>query len=783
MKQSFLIRRVTVPILIFTFSILAFAQSRSNVKGTVSDEHGAAVAGAEVRLRARAGNRVVTHTDASGAYFFKDVTPGDYVLEIEAQGFAIYASGVVHLERGQSVTSDARLSVSEVSEQVVVTAAGTAQRADETSKAISLLDDQSIESRRELTLPEALRGVPGLRIQQQGALGALGSIRIRGLRNSDTAVLLDGLRVRDASDISGSASPLIPDLLPNDLDRVEILRGSGSSIYGTNAIGGVINLVPQTGAGQRHFEFGFEGGSRGLFRERFKGAGSLGARSGYSFGVTRIDVRHGMDRDDQYGNTGMAARWQFNPKPSITISTNFYGTLGNFRTNDDPIPLAGAFTGVRYPAAVPGVSFRPDLNNPDAGRRIRLLVWSARFLQQVNEKFSYTISFQHGGTRRRNYDGPIHGPKDVSQFPFGDFVFMSVNNGGTDTLDARVNLQLGRHNLATAGLEFEHESLFQFSDPQFTFSNNTTDRQRTFAFFGQDQIFLLDDRLQISLGFRAQTFSVRAADRPGFLSNIEPQKSLTGDGSIAYFIRSSGTKLRAHAGNGFRAPSLFERFGEGVFPGGVFARFGDPTVRAEQSISFDGGIDQRLAHDRARFGVTYFYTRLQRVIAFSSLVDPLGLNRFGFYINQPGGFSRGIETYFEAAPWKNAKVNASYTYTNSDRFAPGQGLLQEYVVPKHLFGFNLSQRWHAFQLDFDLNRTGAYIAPIFESSFPFRTAELTFPGYTKADFHGSYERALSDGKSITFFAGADNLFAVKYYENGFLAPGFTARGGINLRFR
>ena len=82
----------------------------------------------------------------------------------------------------------------------------------------------------------------------------------------------------------------------------------------------------------------------------------------------------------------------------------------------------------------------------------------------------------------------------------------------------------------------------------------------------------------------------------------------------------------------------------------------------------------------------------------------------------------------------------------------------------------------------DLNRTGAYIAPVFENNFPFRTAELTFPGYTKADFFASYERKLSEKHTVTFFAGADNLFNVRYFENGFRAPGITARAGANLRF-
>src|SRR5204862_4838925 len=132
--------------------------------------------------------------------------------------------------------------------------------------------------------------------------------------------------------------------------------------------------------------------------------------------------------------------------------------------------------------------------------------------------------------------------------------------------------------------------------------NNTTDTQRTLAFFGQDQMFLLEDRLRISIGVRGQSFRIRAADRPGFLAAVTPDNSITGDGSIAYFIRSSNTKLRAHVGNGFRAPSLFERFGQGTFGSAGFVRFGDPTLKAEQSIGVDAGFDQSVANERARFG-------------------------------------------------------------------------------------------------------------------------------------------------------------------------------------
>ena len=461
------------------------------------------------------------------------------------------------------------LSIEAISETVSVTGTGTAQTVDETSKAVSVLNDSFIETKREVALSESLRGTPGVRIQQQGSPGALTSVRLRGQRAFDTALLLDGLRVRDASDINGSAIPLFADLAVTDLDRVEVLRGSGSSIHGTNAIGGAVNMVSNTGTGDPHFEFGFEGGSLALFRETLRGSGGIGNRAGFSFGLSRVDVRNGVDGNDEYGNTAGSGRVQFHPTRSSTLSGSFYGTIGNTRLNDSPFALPGAFTGAQYPGAVEGTTFNADFNNPDQGRRNRLLVGSVRFSDQVNDAVSYSLAYQHVGSKRQNYNGPAVDPQFASPFfsPFGEFEFVSVNNGSTDTFDARGNFRLGRHNLATVGFEYERESFFQSSSPSFSAFNNTTDRQRTVALFGQDQIFLLDDRLQISIGARGQWFHLDEADRPGSLGSINPESSITGDGSIAYFVRSTGTKLRAHVGNGFRGASLFERFGAGTFAG------------------------------------------------------------------------------------------------------------------------------------------------------------------------------------------------------------------------
>ena len=773
-------------IVLFAFTIPGntFGQTSSSITGRVTDQNGSAVRAAQVRLRSRSGVELFVGTDESGAYKFRDIPAGDYILEVKGKGFANFTSKELHLTRGQSLTNDVQLSVEAVNENVVVTATGTPQRVDEVAKAVTVLGSGEIEAKHQVSLAEALRGTPGLRVQQTGSPGTITSLRIRGQRNFDTAILLDGLRVRDSADINGSALPFITDLTANDVDRVEILRGSGSSIYGTNAIGGVINLVPRTGTGERHFEAGFEGGSLALFRERFQGTGGIGRRAGFSFGLTRIDVRRGVDGNDQYGNTAGAGRFQFVVTPSIEIAANFYGTTSNAITNNSPQPLAAATTSTeRFPRAIEGVTFRPDFNNPDQGRRNSILVGSIRLTQRVNETVSYTIAYQKVSTRRRNYNGPNLDPRFAFLSPFGDFAFNSINNGGTDTFDARANLLLGKSNLVTAGFEFENETLFQRFISAFGAPAGTTDRQRTFAFFAQDQIVLLDGRLQISIGAREQLFRIRAADRPGFLNNITADNSLTGDGAIAYFIPSTNTKLRAHVGNGFRAPSLFERFGSGVFQN-VPTRFGDPTLRAEQSIGVDGGIDQRVAKNKLLFGLTYFYTRLQRVIDFKSFrsafnptgdPDPLGVQRSGGYLNFPGGMSRGLETFVEAAPYAGTSISASYTYTNADRFVPPAGLQPQFVTPKHLFGLSVTQRYRAILASFSLNRTGRYIATVFP-------VNLTFDGYTKADLFASYERRVNERVVFTFFGGADNVFNQKYFENGFRAPGTVGRGGLNVRF-
>jgi outer membrane cobalamin receptor len=157
----------------------------------------------------------------------------------------------VTVARDAAATLDVRLEVSGVSAEVVVTASDTPQTVDEVSKAVTSVTAREMEERDEATVAGALSTVPGLRVQQLGGPGSLVSIKTRGLRNQDTSVLIDGQRFRDPTAPEADATSFLSDFQLTDASRVEVLRGSGSSLYGTSALGGVVNVVTDEGSSSR----------------------------------------------------------------------------------------------------------------------------------------------------------------------------------------------------------------------------------------------------------------------------------------------------------------------------------------------------------------------------------------------------------------------------------------------------------------------------------------------------------------------------------------------------
>jgi len=304
----------------------------------------------------------------------------------------------------------------------------------------------------------------------------------------------------------------------------------------------------------------------------------------------------------------------------------------------------------------------------------------------------------------------------------------------------------------------------------------------------------MNDRLQISGAFRAQFFRLQ---QPAFtpagsspyagLTFLSPPTAYTGDGSVAYMFRSSGTKLRGHVGNGYRAPSLFERFGAFFSSFFGFSVFGDPRLQPDRSIAFDAGIDQTLYQSRLRASATYFYTELQKVIIFdfSGLINPATdpFGRFGGYVNTNGGIARGVELSMTATPGRTLNVSMAYTYTKSLQRTPQvAGVRRSLVIPDHQFALVVTQRLgRRVLINFDLAASSDYLAPIFDPN-TFASRAYRFRGLSKGDLGGSYTLPFKESRSLRFFGYVDNLFDRQYFENGFRTPGRTGRAGVSLSF-
>jgi vitamin B12 transporter len=783
------------------------------ISGHVKDPQRANVPAATVTLHGRDRTfSLVTQTDSSGAYSFKHLAPGEYLVEAEATGFELAAAQSVTVARGQAATLDIALQLSGLRSSVVITASDTPQTVDEVSKALTVVDSQEIEERGEIAIADSLRIVPGLRVQQLGGPGSFTSIKTRGLPSEDTAVLIDGLRFRDAAATQGDASGFLEDLIVTDISRLEVLRGSGSSLYGSNAVGGVVNVVTDEGGGPIHGSVLGEGGSLGLFRTRAQLAGGISNnRVVYSGGFSLLNVARGIDDEDEARNTSGQGRVLFRLTPKATLSGRIYTAKSRLQLNNSPegignLPVSGIIEAIslspaeqrRFEAGVPpsqlivgDATFVPAANDPDNLRKASFFDGAVIFTQRPSESFGYTISYQGLATNRSSINGPL----GVGFQPFGGTV-RSDFDARIHTLNARVDIQAGSLNYITGGYEFENES---FKNPSFQVNpadNSDVDvTQRSHALFVQDQLRLLDDRLQIAGAFRAQFFRLQQPlFRPAALAPYNgitfqsPPTAYTGDGSVAYTFRSSGTKFRGHVGNGYRAPSLFERFGTAFDSFFGYSVFGDPRLEPEKSIAFDVGIDQTFHENRIRLSATYFYTQLRKIIIFdfSGLIDfttdPFG--RFGGYLNTNGGIARGAEVELRATPTRSLNVIAAYTFTKAQQRTPQvPGTIRSLVIPDHQFSFVATQRFgRRLLVNFDFSGSSNYLAPIFDP-ITFASRGYRFKGLAKADLGASYSLPLGGEKrQLRFFGYVDNLFDREYFESGFRTPGRTGRAGASFIF-
>ena len=787
---------------------LAWGQS---LGGTVRDRQHAAIPVATVSLLARDGSARLSATAGSeGAYRFERVAPGAYVLEAHASGFADSAAQPIQIGKGDRSDVDIELQVAGIATQIAVTATGTPQSSDEMSKALSTIDTQEIDARDAYSITDALSSVPGLLVRQLGGPGAFTSVKTRGLPVEDTAVLIDGYRLRDAAAAQGDASGLLEDLLVANVDRIEVLRGAGSSLYGSNAIGGVINIITNQGVNRTHGSLLVEGGSLGTFRGRAQVAGALKPDNWqYSLGLAHLNVTNGVNGDSPARTTALQGRVDYAFSPQVRLSGRVFATDSFAKVLDSPQSVSGvassgsidavalSSSALRaYESGTPlsqlnigGATFIPAVDNPDYTRAARIFSGALRVSVRPSESISITADYQGLKTRRRYGDGPA----GVGYQPDG--AILSFYDGEINTASTRVDWRLGRYQSIDAGYEFENESFGDSSlDPNPAANSAVSVTQRSNALFAQDQFHLLDGRLQLAASYRAQFFSL---DRPAFTppasapyanTNFSaPPAAQTGDGSAAYFFRRSGTKLRAHTGKGYRAPSLYERFGSYYDSTYGYTTYGDPSLRPARSLTVDGGVDQALWNNRVRLSATYFYTALQEVILFDAsgdinpAADPFG--RYAGYRNTNGGLARGVESSATFAPTQALTLRAAYTFTNARERTPlVMGVYQTYDSPDHAFSLlatqQLSARW---TLVCGLAMTSGYLAAIYDP-VTYASAAYRFSGLTRLQAGANYRVPLGGTRALRLFAQTDNILNRTRYEDGFQMPGVTVRGGVQFEF-
>ncbi|MBC7798226.1 MAG: TonB-dependent receptor, partial [Pyrinomonadaceae bacterium] len=633
------------------------------------------------------------------------------------------------------------------------------------------------------------------------------NIKTRGLRNQDTAILIDGIRFRDASAITGDATPFLSDFTLTSVSKIEVLRGSGSSLYGTNAIGGTIDFQTPKPSPGFHGQIGGAFGGLGL--GRFRGNVSNGTKDGkfgFNLGVSRTVYTKGIDGEDDAHNTNFQSRIEYNPFEKTNLSARFFVSDASVRLNSNPdtigvLPASNTFVINAVPlsrdllkrsengetiANFGGATFIPDRNDADNFQKSKFFNGQIVLTQIITGNLVFQGYYSGLKTSRKN-------DNDVLGVGFQS-ASTGIFEGLINTANGHFNWTPNRFHEITVGYEYEHEKYGNdgFSpNPRDAFS--TRAKQSSNTFYAQYLLRFFDGRLQLAGGFRAQIFDLKT---PEFSLNNAPYTNLrlenppnayTFDGAASYFFQKTGTKIRAHVGNGYRVPSLYERFGTfySTFGTPSFIALGDPNLQPEKSIAFDGGIEQNLFKNRAKLTAVYFYTKLIDTIGFGNVVPNIGTTSrpFGGYLNTKGGIARGGEFSAAIKATDSTDVFTSYTFTNSDQRVPqvsGSRIIETLGIPKHQFTLVATQRFKRAWVNFDFLAASNYLAPIF-SNQTFSTYVYRFDGNRRADLTAGYTFPIKGEQfNLRVFGTIENLFGDDYYENGFRT--FDRNGRVGLSF-
>ncbi|MHB8528843.1 MAG: TonB-dependent receptor plug domain-containing protein [Caulobacteraceae bacterium] len=603
---------------------------------------------------------------------------------------------------------------------LVVTATLIATPLDQVGSSLTLITAQDIETHQWRTLPAALADAPGLNLVQVGGPGGQTSVFIRGANANHTKVVIDGIDVNDPSQ-NGAFD--FGQVLTADLARVEILRGPQSSLYGSDALGGVINIVTRKGNGPPRFTASLEGGSFATFDQTAALSGSAGT---FNYAV---DLAHFRSGDTPVTPLGLLAPGE------KAVGEAYDNSTASAKLGIDPTATFGLGLVVRYTGArllSTGEDFSVFPAVPDAAQT-----------DQVTRQF-----FARGQARLSLFSSAF------------------LNLFGVGYTDYRTRIQAPDEGFGLAPPTFDRGDRIKFD----WLGTITLSPRHTLVLGLQDDVDrLIDSPISARDGDRAAFAELQSRPFSGltFAASARYDNDDRFGGKTtwriapAYTIPATGTELKASYGTGFKAPSLTQLFVS--FP--EFDFFANPRLRPEQSEGYDIGFEQPAAGGALRFGATWFHESIRNLIDSDATGTSLA--------NIGRATTYGAESFVSLALDRRLTLRADYTYTVARDDVAHQQLLRR---PKDKA--DLTAGWRPnprLRLSASLLYVGAWI----DGNRDFSIPRLEASPYATVDLAASY--ALTNG--VTLFGRIDNLLDRRYQNPvGFLQPGFGAVVGVRVAF-
>ena len=603
-------------------------------------------------------------------------------------------------------------------QQIVVSATRIETPINQIGSSVTVIADEEIERNQRRSLPDVLQTVPGLNIVQAGGPGGKTSVFMRGSNSNHTKVLIDGI---DANDPSQDGVFDFGQVLTADIARVEVLRGPQSSLYGSDALGGVISIVTKKGEGPPRFTGTLEGGSFDTFNQSASASGSI-SRFNYSFNiahflvddtpVTPLDLLPpGRKRiNDSYENTTLST------KLGVDL-TDAFGFDAVARYTDSTLLFTGEDFSV-FPS-VPAA----DQSEQQAQQ---LFTRGQAHLALFDNAFTNTV-----GVGYTLYRTEIQAPDTGFGLPPPN-----LNHGDRIKFDWQGNIALAEQHHLVLGIEDLKDRLLD--SPSSVENGNV-------AGFAELQSELVQDLFAAA--------SVRYDENERFGGKA------TWRIAPSYLVPKTGTRLKASYGTGFKAPSLTQLFVD--FP--AFNFFANPNLQPEESEGYDFGFEQPLANDRVRFGATYFHNEIKNLINANATFTSLE--------NVGRATTQGAEVFASLSIMDRFKMRAGDTYTNATDNTTGLELLRR---PKHRASLNAW--WRAIDR-LSLSTTMIYVGSQVDGNRSFSIQRLNTDPYFLVNVAAEYDC----GKGVTLFARADNLFGHQYEDpTGFQRPGFGFFAGVRV---